>query len=232
MCHSRQVNPFEYRTCTDNGLRSLVCLFRCFNYVAINNFSVMLEWFPVSIGWTSTKAAADKMSCFWKDSTQWLELQAVSLELATLCQALIPSLTLHKLSHRVPQEKGWVWPQNIDHTVASQNLKLLRSLSLPRILVTTIPISLSVPLNPIMGQFMHSPTSTDRNKFCSFNKTYIWIRVCIFDVTVSVCDPRFIKFWSRRINLATWGNTCNSNWRVIGQLKPQMMVISDLYKSD
>ena len=65
--------------------------------------------------------------------------------------------------------------------------------SLPRILVTTILVSLSVPLNPIMGQFLHSQTSTDRNKFYSLTKTYICIRVCIFDGTVSVCEPRFVQ---------------------------------------
>ena len=70
---------------------------------------------------------------------------------------LIPSPALHQLSHWVPQAKGWVWPESIDHTVTnsplwgqtSQNLKLLRSLSLPRILITTILVSLSAPLDSI-----------------------------------------------------------------------------------
>ena len=56
----------------------LFSIFFMFN-VPVNNFSVMSGWFPVFLGWTSTK---QQISVFLKDTT--VTLSAISIELATL----------------------------------------------------------------------------------------------------------------------------------------------------
>ena len=151
---------------------------------------------------------------------------------------LIPSLTLYQLSHRLLQEKGWVWPESIDHSVTRSNLTESKAVPVTFASTNSGYNNSGFIISATKLNFcIHKLRRTVKNLFINLSDpvfirseltyTYICNRVCIvylwlFDGTVIHVSFNWkYQFWPRKINLATSSNICNSNWRVRGQLKPQ-----------